>query len=423
MTCSARWSSPLLQYRLPFQVLQQARSLRGPSSRPPEMQPNPRKTKSVRKLRRVKVTGSRRAVLDLPEAVSDEQDAAKSKGFENLGSTRHNVSRILEDPEWLPHTFNADGDQIMFLRVQAERRRVAPFLCAEWLSDCSRIALPWEAVNAVSQRLSVVPIHFIFHTAFCGSTLLVRVLDAARVASGLVEPAILLNLHFRLSLSHDEAEQARLRVSLKLLGRPLKAAEAVVAKPSCMANPIAPLMLQNSPSSRAVLLSSDLRTFLLAVAKRGPQGLAWGRRVFESCLENLPMEVGYTRQELARLNGLQVSALAWIARRALFEDMLIRFGPERILQVSSGQLFDDPVRAAQRAASFFGLEFDASSLKALAESNALYTHSKETGRRFDLDARAKQQQMLSSTFGTQADAVVEWAEAEGSRKIVFSQRV
>jgi hypothetical protein len=135
------------------------------------------------------------------------------------------------------------------------------------------------------------------------------------------------------------------------------------------------------------------------------------------------MEVGYTRQELAGLNGLQVSALAWIARRALFEDMLTRFGPERILQVSSEQLFDDPVRAAERAASFFGLELDASSLKALAESTALYTHSKETGRRFDLDARAKQQQMLSPTFGTQADAVVEWAEAEGSRKIVFSQIV
>lgn len=136
-----------------------------------------------------------------------------------------------------------------------------------------------------------------------------------------------------------------------------------------MANPIAPLILQNSPGSRAVLLSSDLRTFLLAVAKRGPQGLAWGRRVFESCRENLPMEVGYTPEELARLSCLQVSALAWIARRAFFEHML-RFGPERILQVSSEQLFDNPVEAAQRAANFFGRELDASTLKTLADSNA-----------------------------------------------------
>ena len=359
------------------------------------MPPKPSQAKSVRELRPLDVTG------------------AKAKRFEPLGSARDTGARIVEDPEWLPHTFNAEGDQIMFLKTPAERRRSAPFLSAEWLSDCSRTALSWEAVDRVSQRMSVVLIHFIFHTAFCGSTLLVRALDATRAASGLVEPAILLNLHFRLSRSQDDAEQARLRTSLRLLARPLRA-EAVVAKPSCEANPIAPLILQNSPGSRAVLLSSDLRTFLLAVAKRGPQGLAWGRRVFESCRENLPMEVGYTPEELARLSCLQVSALAWIARRAFFEHML-RFGPERILQVSSEQLFDNPVEAAQRAANFFGRELDASTLKTLADSNACAP----TARRVALsisDARAKEQQMLSSIYGTQVDPVLEWAEAEISRK-------
>ena len=325
---------------------------------------------------------------------------------------------IVKDPEWLPHTFNAYGDQIMFLKVPAKRRRSTPFLSAEWLADCSRTALSWKAVKRVSQGLSVVPIHFIFHTAFCGSTLLVRVLDAARVGSGLVEPAILRNLHFRLSRSQDDAEQARLRMSLRLLGRPLEAAEAVIAKPSCVANPLAPRILKNSPGSKAVLLSSNLRTFLLAVAKRGPQGLAWGRRVFESCRENLPVEVRYTPDELARLSCLQVSALAWTARRAFFEHMLSRFGPERILQVSSEQLFDNPIGVVQRAARFFGRELDAPTLKALAQSDVLRTHSK-TGRPFDSDARTREQQMLSLTYGTQADAAVEWAEAQSSPKIVL----
>ena len=360
------------------------------------MPPKPSQAKSVRDLRRLDFAG------------------AKAKRFEPLASTSDTSAQIVEDPEWIPHTFNTDGDQIMFLKVPSEQRRSAPFLSAEWLTDCSRNALSWEAVDQASQRLSVVPIHFIFHTAFCGSTLLVRALDATRAASGLVEPAILLNLHFRLSGSQCDAEQARLRTSLRLLSRPFKA-EAVVAKPSCVANPLAPLILQNSPGSRAVLLSSDLRTFLLAVAKRGPQGLAWGRRVFESCRENLPIEVGHTPRELARLSGLQISALAWIARRAFFEHTLGRFGPERILQVSSEQLFDNAVGVTQRAASFFGRELDASTLKALADSDVLRTHSK-TGRPFDSNARAKEQRILSSNYGPQVDAVLEWAEAESSRK-------
>jgi hypothetical protein len=330
---------------------------------------------------------------------------------------RSGLSAVVEDPEWLPHTFNADGDQIMFLKASAERRRSAPFLSAEWLSDCPRTALPWDAVDRASQGPPGVPIHFIFHTAFCGSTLLARALDATGAASGLVEPDILLNLHFRLSRSQDVAEHARLRMSLRLLSRPLEA-EAVVAKPSCVANPSAPLILQSFPGSRAVLLSSDLRTFLLAVSKRGPPGLAWGRRVFESCRENLPRELCCTPEELARLSCLQVAALAWIARRALFEQMLSTFGPGRIMQLSSDQLFDDPVGATQQAASFFGRELGPGTLRALAGSDVLRTHSK-TGRPFDVNARAREQQLLLSSYGAQADAVVEWAEAKKSRKVAF----
>ena len=84
------------------------------------------------------------------------------------------------------------------------------------------------------------------------------------------------------------------------------------------------------------------------------------------------------------------------------------------MQLSSGQLFDDPVDATQRAASFFGRELDAGKLRALAGGEVLRTHSK-TGRPFDANARAREQQLLSSSYGAQADAVVEWAEAEKSR--------
>jgi len=59
------------------------------------MQPNPRKTSSLRHLGRVDITRLRDAVLALPETVWDEQNASKPNRFEALGSTRHIVFRFL----------------------------------------------------------------------------------------------------------------------------------------------------------------------------------------------------------------------------------------------------------------------------------------------------------------------------------------
>jgi len=61
------------------------------------MQPNPRKTKSVRRLGTVDIARLREAVLALPESVWDEEDATKPNRFEALSSTRHIVFRFVSN--------------------------------------------------------------------------------------------------------------------------------------------------------------------------------------------------------------------------------------------------------------------------------------------------------------------------------------
>jgi hypothetical protein len=59
------------------------------------MQPNPRKTTSVRQLGTVDITGLRDAVLAVPEAVWDAENASKPNRFGALDSTRHIVLRFV----------------------------------------------------------------------------------------------------------------------------------------------------------------------------------------------------------------------------------------------------------------------------------------------------------------------------------------
>ncbi|WP_225007258.1 aspartyl/asparaginyl beta-hydroxylase domain-containing protein [Novosphingobium percolationis] len=59
--------------------------------------PNPRKTTGTRVLGNVEITPLRAAVLALPEAVWDAENARKPNRFDVLGQTRHIVFRFIAD--------------------------------------------------------------------------------------------------------------------------------------------------------------------------------------------------------------------------------------------------------------------------------------------------------------------------------------
>ena len=59
------------------------------------MDPNPRKTTSVRHLGRIDIARLRDAVRALPEAVWDAENAAKPNRFDALDSTRHIIFRFV----------------------------------------------------------------------------------------------------------------------------------------------------------------------------------------------------------------------------------------------------------------------------------------------------------------------------------------
>jgi hypothetical protein len=62
---------------------------------------NPRKTTTVRKLGPVDIVALRAAVLAIPEAVWDAENAGKPNKFEALDATRHIVFRFIDSPrDW-----------------------------------------------------------------------------------------------------------------------------------------------------------------------------------------------------------------------------------------------------------------------------------------------------------------------------------
>lgn len=66
-----------------------------------ELAANPRKTRTVRHLGPVDISALRDAVLAIPEAVWEAENAAKPNKFEVLDTTRHIVFRFVDSPrDW-----------------------------------------------------------------------------------------------------------------------------------------------------------------------------------------------------------------------------------------------------------------------------------------------------------------------------------
>ena len=63
----------------------------------PRIEPNPRKTSSVRRLGRVDVEMLKEAVLALPEAIWEAENATKPNRFGALDDTRHIVFRFVSN--------------------------------------------------------------------------------------------------------------------------------------------------------------------------------------------------------------------------------------------------------------------------------------------------------------------------------------
>jgi hypothetical protein len=326
------------------------------------------------------------------------------------------ICGIVKDAEWLPHMFSPAGDSLVFVRVPANVRDAHPFLNNEGLDGLDRIALPFDAVREAARALDQASIHFVFHTALCGSTLLVKALEATGSPAALKEPAILLNLYYRAQRGNEQAQAKRLDVVLSLLARPFAGSEAIIVKAPCMVGPLIPQIMQLRPRSRAVLLRSDIRSFLLSVAKRGIRGRSWVRQVFANCRRAIPLEFGYDADETLQHTDLQIAGLAWLMRRWLFERISATLGRDRVLQISADEVYGSPEATLRTVTSLFGLGNSSDAIDAILRGPVFSQHSKESGRRFNSAEREGELIELSEVHQEEVEIALKWLAAVAEQR-------
>lgn len=320
---------------------------------------------------------------------------------------------VAADPLWLAHRYVETKDAIQFLRVTRDQHRAATFISDEHLpAGLPRVEVPRS--EALAAAAPAAPLHFVFHSAFCCSTLLARVFDREGLAMGLKEPLILNDMAGwrRRGASGRDVAQAS-DSALRLLERPFGAGEAVVIKPSNIVTGLIPLFLALRPHARALLLYAPLSKFLISVAKKGIDGRLWVRELFVGFRKDgLVARLGFDDEALFGQTDLQIAAAGWLAQQALFADLL-RDMPDRVRSLDSETLLDRPEDAVASLAQLYGFDLSAPEVANLVAQS--FGRNSKTGEAFGRADREHEYAGALAAHRDELEKVTRWAKVVADR--------
>lgn len=313
-------------------------------------------------------------------------------------------------PEWLAHRYEPGQDAVHFVRVDRARRRSVPFLIDKHLDVTAPVVLRRQ--DALASALLPAPVHFIFHSAFCCSTLVANALDREGIATSLKEPQILNDIvgwRRRGAVGRDVA--MAMDAALALLARPLAAGEAVVVKPSNVVNALVPMMLAMRPEARALLLYAPLRVFLTSIARKGLDGRLWVRELFMGLrTDALVQRLGFDDAALFGQTDLQIAASGWLAQQALFKDLIVAPATaQRIRAIDSERLLANPGATLAALATHFGVQPSRGDIEEIV--GEIFSRNAKTGAAFGKAERESEYRDTLSVHAEEIDKVARWAEA------------
>lgn len=242
----------------------------------------------------------------------------------------------LSSPDWFPVRIDFPSGLVSFVEMDANAYRSSVFLDSARISPRSRTIheIPFSQLPDIA----VVPRPaFIFHAAFCCSSLVARAIELGSHTLVLKEPFWVAQ-YSALRKTPEEAKwRSQLNVAAAMLGRVYEPGQTAVVKSSDLANGVADLI---GGQSQVIFMTTSLERFLVSILKY-PGRREWAR----NRLRSLPWLRGelmpHVSVESIRFsNDAQCAALLWCLYDRLRLRLRALFG-KRFFDVLDDELVDN----------------------------------------------------------------------------------
>ena len=313
---------------------------------------------------------------------------------------------LLASPEQFPRQFDFAQRITLLVRMTRDTYRDSTFLDERTKVADPRartVPIPALAARIARDARPNPPVNYLFHTAFCGSTLLSRCLELPGTSFALKEPA---PLHQLACIRRDQASGAdspvrvsdelfdqALAIATSLLARPWSPGEIALIKPSDTCNNLIDPILSSSAESRAVLLYSRIDDFVVAMLKNEAR-----RQYVAGMLPRAKVDLrgAIDSIETDALTPAQTAAYVWLGQiRTYLQELGAH--PERSATLDGALIFSRPADVIRGVASQMRLNLSDRTIKKIVEGPVFNADSKDPTKAFDHDAyQAKRAQTKAS---------------------------
>lgn len=253
------------------------------------------------------------------------------------------------------------------------------------------------------------PLHIVFHTAYCGSTLLARCLDAVGCFT-LREPALLL-LYARELASGNVEAPALGRLARVLLTRTWNPDHVVVAKPSNSCNIALGPILNLTPRGRGLFLYNSPHAAVLACIRRPEWTRLHARTIIqraEAAYGKLP--AGLAKVDVDALTDAQTAAYLWLVNVSLYLDLASGPLGSRVRSLESDLFLEHPLDALRGVCEHLGIGLPVERAREVIDGDLFRRHAKKASKDFSADRRAEELERVYRERRDEVDRALMWLQ-------------
>lgn len=315
---------------------------------------------------------------------------------------------MTEHPSPRPFLFTLDREgEFIFYTLTADQIARATFLDLKNLHLEAATPERVPVGNFLPPAWVVSP-RYLFHTAFCGSTLLARVLTDAPRTVVLKEPDVLLQISSR-SLRVDAGHVDKLLSdSLAALSQPWVDGGVVIIKPTNSVNRLLPEILRCRPG-KTILLHGGLEDFLVSCLKKMPTAETQVRWMGQHLLPGSELQARLGVDPRHPFNILESCVLTWYVQMEYFAKALDADHDDRIRTLAMKSMLADPLAAITGVSTFLELDRSEADIEA-AVQREFNRNAKHVDRPFRETDRARESAAIREQFSSLIAMALDWAE-------------
>lgn len=333
-----------------------------------------------------------------------------------------NLASALSSPDWFLERFHIETSTFTMVRTTRDRLHEAAFHDGRTDLKVRPEVLHVEVDDALlwlENQKGLSKHRIIAHTSFCGSTLLARAIDVPQHVLVFREPQVLIDLANLKALNHGLSRNADLwprliMFVLKQLQKSWLPSQLTVIKPSNWANTLLPDISNLSNDIVFVLLSMDLRAYLIANLRGGKDRLKFSLDLLN---HNLSQEGSYggfaQRIQTTTYTPLQQTlcmlALCHAIQIQTFID-LDETAPDRYMWLSKPSLTGRPEETVTDAANHLDLSIPLAQLKANVAISTQYNSKMDGSKYFNRDSERNINATLGHAYKDDIRLALNWFE-------------